>query len=143
VTADNGFVFEQLDDWEKNKDVHRASLALGTLQIEFDVESGQLLHVWGYSPRASWRPANFGQPNVQPGVVKVLIEKHSVMRGVSLTLDHHNDPRVEYSASTGWVRVASKEDKPSSHVLEFASGCGITLDSEGVIKALWVLPRMT
>src|ERR1700751_5239896 len=47
------------------------SIAVGTLQIQVDVSSRQLLFIWGYHPNLAWQPAELAIPAAEPGRLEI------------------------------------------------------------------------
>jgi len=94
--------------------IPKASLGVsGTMQIEFDVDSGRLLYVWGYKPMRSWKVVNevLNVPESQPGSILVSDFDEDIQQGVGYASDLLNS-ELKYFAQSKNVLIGDiREDQ--------------------------------
>lgn len=116
------------------------SIALGTLQIEIDVQSRQLLFVWGYYPLLK---ANRVKSIIRPEIVKggiYLDTGESLTAGASISLAETSDLVTVIDDETGWIQVERSSMKGDVFI-EFASGCVAGLRRAELVSLL-LMPQI-
>ncbi|MFF7146410.1 hypothetical protein ACFZB5_35515 [Streptomyces nodosus] len=112
------------------------SVLIGTLQLEVDIESQEVLFAWGYFPNVRGEVAELGAPNFTPGRV-FISSRHSFQPGVSLEIPGKGW-RVSYDPSSGWVAIRLK-GAVDAKLVQIASGIVLGVDS-GDLVSVWLDP---
>lgn len=116
-------------------DAGRASVSLGTLQIEVGASTGSALFVWGLHPRAMWIEGRLSRPLTRTGVVRFDEEFEAA---VSRLLVSVGEWSTVYDPDSGWLRLAP--DRDFDEVLtEIASGV-ILGERQGRLSSVWLSP---
>ncbi|MFJ7903084.1 hypothetical protein ACIQ6V_21750 [Streptomyces sp. NPDC096198] len=111
------------------------SALIGTLQLEIDVESREIVYVWGYFPNVRGDVGDLEAPVASPGRV-FLSSDDFLEAGVSF--DVPGKPwRVTYDPSSGWVALRLS-DAPAT-LVQIADGTVVGLD-DGALVSLWLRP---
>ncbi|WP_211762603.1 hypothetical protein [Kutzneria sp. CA-103260] len=115
-----------------------ASLAVGTLQIEVDIESMSALYVWGLHPDVKWREGSVAlRVPVREG--KVVIDVGSIMSaGVALEIAAVNEWGTTFDSLTGWARVAP-HGLVEDEIVLIATGVGLGIVNLE-IGSVWLNP---
>ncbi|MER6075359.1 hypothetical protein ABT187_42605 [Streptomyces sp. NPDC001817] len=111
-------------------------MLIGTLQLEVDIESGEVLFAWGYFPNVRGKVAELGVPNCLPGRVFISSD-HSFQPGVSVEVPGRGW-RVSYDPSSGWVAMRLK-DAADAKFVQIASGIVLGIDT-GDLVSVWLDP---
>ncbi|MGA5564743.1 hypothetical protein ACPCUV_26745 [Streptomyces platensis] len=111
-------------------------MLIGTLQLEVDVESRDVLFAWGYFPNVRGSAAELGAPNCFPGRVSIS-SVHSFHSGVSLEVPGKGW-RVAHDPSSGWVAIRLK-DSDDADFVQIASGIVLGIDT-GNLVSVWLDP---
>lgn len=113
-----------------------ASVLIGTLQLEVDIESREVLFAWGYFPNVRGVTAELGAPDSIPG--RVFISSGQAFEpGVSFDVPE-DGLRVSYDPSSGWVALHLK-DAPGAEFVQIAGGVVLGIDA-GDLVAVWLHP---
>lgn len=114
----------------------KASLAIGMLQLEVDIESRQVLYPWGYFPSVSWKPGSVVPP---PAIRNGLqVAGGTILReGVSETLWDRSLLETRFDRSSGWLELRLLGGAEGGTLVEFASNCIATL-AHGALRSLYV-----
>ncbi|MGW0926062.1 hypothetical protein ACWD3J_44605 [Streptomyces sp. NPDC002755] len=115
------------------------SVLIGTLQLEVDIESRQVLFVWGYFPNVRGVVTGLSAPRFTPGRVFISSD-HSFKPGVSFEVPG-GEWRVSYDPSSGWVAI-QLADAPDAEFVQIASGTVLGIDS-GDLVSVWLNPVFT
>jgi hypothetical protein len=121
---------------EREGDLGRSSITIGTLQVEVGVEAGTALFVWGLHPRVKWRLGTLLEPVVEPGVVLFDLQMES---GVSVELAPVGKWSTTFDSSNGWVRIAPDDQDDS--LVAIASGT-LLGHKDGSLHSVWLKPLM-
>lgn len=113
------------------------STLVGTLQIEFGVETGNLLFVWGYLPKSVMKKVTFEAPITEVGIIRSL-NCADLERGVSFDLTPGEQWSFEEDPTTIWVRAVLPDVEIQRNVL-VADSTVVSLN-EGSICALSLAP---
>jgi hypothetical protein len=117
-----------------------ASVALGTLQIHFGVETGLVLYPDGYLPRQAWRQGKLSVPQPASGAVRVTMDREAVP-GVSYRLDGLSVVETLHDETAGWVRVSGgTPPEGAADYVEVAQGVVLEILT-GNLLALWLHPE--
>jgi hypothetical protein len=144
LESEHSFTFDvasPADLQERAGSAGMTSLAVGTLQIEFAIDTGTVLFVWGLHPRAQWTPSSIGNPAARAGGVKVETST-SMQRGVSLRVAEVAEWTTEFDEETGWLRVAKETDGHSQQEILVATGVVLGL-TDCELDAVWLQPVMS
>lgn len=107
------------------------SLLVGTLQIEVDIETGRLLYVWGYSPKAGWRvQQDVWVPHADPAVARVLDVE--LEPGISLTVAEAHETECVYDPPSGVVRAQAADASPDA-AIRIAAGVDLLLEKGALV----------
>lgn len=117
-----------------------ASLTVGTLQVEVDVDSGQALFVWGLHPKAQWAEARLTPPHSQPGIV-CFESSTPFSESASISVARVGAWNTQYDSNTGWVRVAPDLAPDEAQVM-IADGVVIGVLGEE-FHSLWLQPLLS
>ncbi len=113
-------------------------LAYGSLALQVDRTSGEVLGVWGYHPDASWQSAALASPRVTRARLRVRLAEVPP-RGVALRLFRAGELTTLRDLDTGWIRVGRTGAPPGDQFIEFAAGCLAELNGIDLV-ALWLHP---
>jgi hypothetical protein len=117
---------------------HAVELAFGSLALQVDRDSAELLGAWGYHPDAGWLSGSLGAPTAVPGRLAARLPQVPP-RGVALLLVRAGDLTTIRDERTGWIRVGRTGVPTGNRFVEFASGCLAEL-AGGDLVALWLRP---
>jgi hypothetical protein len=114
------------------------SLLVGTLQIEIGIRDCVALFVWGLHPHTKWIPTA-----VSPGdaVVDGGIRFQGLgdlEPGISVVVASVGEWSTQFDASTGWVRVAARED-PDKSLVRIAQDTVIGI-KDNALHSIWLKP---
>jgi hypothetical protein len=112
-----------------------AILVGGTLQLEFYVETGELLRIWGYSPDTSWRRGQVAPPHSKPGTVRVVLDEDAVS-DVSYE-DKNLKDGVTFDKESGWLLIGSAD---YSEALEIMQNVVLGFDGEKKLVSVLLHP---
>ncbi|MFE7837206.1 hypothetical protein ACFU53_14535 [Streptomyces sp. NPDC057474] len=112
------------------------SVLIGTLQLEVDIASRDVLFAWGYFPNVRGEVAELGTPRCSPGRVFISSD-HSFQPGVSLAVPGKGW-RVSYDPSSGWVAIR-RMDTGDADFVQIASGIVLGIDT-GNLASVWLHP---
>ncbi|MFE3687524.1 hypothetical protein ACFXPM_30410 [Streptomyces sp. NPDC059095] len=112
------------------------SLLIGTLQLEVDIESQDVLFAWGYLPNIRRKTAALGTPDYSPGQVSISTD-YSLEPGVSLDVPGENW-EVLFDPASGWVAILRKKTV-RAELVQVASGIVLGL-TNGDLVSIWLLP---
>jgi len=115
-----------------------ASIAIAkTLQVEFGIDSGTLLHIWGYSPREAWQKAEITPPNSMPGQVTIIDDEgEDFGAGFSYSELNLKNEKVLFDENSGWISIGSSDAKTAIEICK-----GIILGfSEDKLACVWLCP---
>ncbi|MEU8515052.1 hypothetical protein AB0C76_26180 [Kitasatospora sp. NPDC048722] len=115
------------------------SIAVGTLQIQVDVSSRQLLFVWGYHPNPAWQPAELAMPAADPGRLEVP-EGIRLESGVAYRLAGIGEWKTSVDPQSGLVRIARTPDRDEDFTMFAESITAGRVDGE--LHSLWLRPDM-
>ncbi len=94
--------------------------------------------MWGLHPRVRWRQGQLGNPDAEPGLVRV--EADDQLRpGVSLQLAGFGAWITLFDNETGWARVSADPSEPDEHAVLVAAGVAISLGGER-LTSVWLHP---
>ncbi|GLL05921.1 hypothetical protein GCM10017581_076690 [Dactylosporangium matsuzakiense] len=111
----------------------RASVSIGTLQVEVGASTGKALFVWGLHPHTTWIEGKLGSPSFSPGVATFDARFDT---SVSRLIAAVGEWSTIFDRSTGWLRVAPGRD-PEEALTEIATGIllGVRL---GELSSVWL-----
>ncbi|MFD5229119.1 hypothetical protein ACFY9S_37290 [Streptomyces sp. NPDC012474] len=112
------------------------SLLIGTLQLEVDIESREVLFAWGYFPNVRGFVSKLSPPRCKSGRVFISSE-HSFVPGVSFEVPG-DGWRVEYDPSTGWITIHLK-NAADVELVRIASGTVLGIEN-GDLTSVWLNP---
>jgi hypothetical protein len=116
-----------------------ASLALGTLQLHFGVETGLVLYPDGYFPRQAWRRGQLSVPQPTSGAVRVTLDRE-VVPGASYRPDGLSVVETLHDAAEGWIRISGgRSTEEAADYVEVAQGVVLEILA-GSLLALWLHP---
>lgn len=113
-----------------------ASVLIGTLQLEVDIESREVLFAWGYFPNVRGVVAELIAPQFNPGRVFISSD-HSFEPGVSFEVPGDRW-RVSYDPSSGWVAIRLN-NAVGANFVQIASGTVLGVDN-GDLVSVWLNP---
>jgi hypothetical protein len=113
-------------------------LTYGSMALQVDRTSGEVLGVWGYHPDASWQPGALALPTVTSARLRVQLADVPP-RGVALRLFRVGELTTQRDIDTGWIRVGRTGAPPGHRFVEFATGCIAELNGTDLV-ALWLHP---
>jgi hypothetical protein len=138
----HAFQFESADpvlEVERGGDFGEASLALGTVQLHFGVETGHVLYADGYCPRQSWREQTLTPPSAVTGSVRVELDEEPVP-GIGYRQAGIPTPRIAHDPATGWLRLgADDEPNPGAIYVEVATDTVLEIEDDQ-LRGLWLRP---
>jgi len=140
-TAEYSFLFDVTmpDDLVKRAGGHhRASAVVGTLQIEFGVDSRRALFVWGYHPQHNWIAGKVAAPATRQAAL-LLNPALKLEPGISVPLVGVNEWPTTFDAASGWVHVAPPDSRPDDEIALIADGVAIG-ELDGQIHSVWLHP---
>lgn len=112
------------------------SALIGTLQLEVDIASREVLFAWGYFPNVRGVVAELSFPQFTPGRV-CISSGYSFKPGVSFQVPGEGWG-VSYDPSSGWVAIRSNESTNTEYA-EIASGILLGVDN-GDLVSVWLKP---
>jgi hypothetical protein len=118
-----------------------ASAQIGTLQLEVDPGTGDVLYPWGYLPRVAWREARVIAPGAAAGGVRLAGPWEP---GVSRSIVSIEEVDIRFDASSGWLYVGAS--MPAASALEgidaalVADGC-IAIVRENRLWGVYLRPE--
>ncbi|WP_146060145.1 MULTISPECIES: hypothetical protein [unclassified Streptomyces] len=113
-----------------------ASALIGTLQLEVDIESREILFAWGYFPNVRGVVTDLTTPRINPGRAFISSD-HSLEPGVSFEVPGDRW-RVSYDSSSGWVAIRLN-DATGAKFVQIASGTVLGIDN-GDLVSVWLNP---
>lgn len=113
-----------------------ASVLIGTLQLEVDIESREVLFAWGYFPNVRGGVAELSVPRFIPGRVFISPD-HPFEPGVSFEVPGERW-RVSYEPSSGWVAIRLN-DATDAKFVQIASGTVLGIEN-GDLVSVWINP---
>lgn len=138
--SEHSFRFEPdsvVDLSDRTGNAGLTSASIGTLQLELDVGSAEVLFVWGYHPRVQWSqgPVEPGAPSA--GAVR-LASPSGLVRGESLDIASVGEWSTVHDPNSGWVRV-QRGNLPDHEEALVATGTILGLNS-GHLNSVWLQP---
>lgn len=112
------------------------SVVIGTLQLEVDIESREVVFVWGYFPMVRRTAAVLSPPQSIAGRVSISSDE-DFEHGVSLRVPG-NEWRDSYDPSSGWVAIRLN-DAPDATFVQIADGTVLGIDN-GDLVSVWLKP---
>ena len=141
VDAEHSFTFDvasPADLQERSGSSGMTSLSIGTLQIEIGIETGLVLFVWGFHPRAAWKMQAVGQPD--PVVTSARLDATvPLQRGVSVPIAAVGEWTTAFDEATGWLHIAKDLAQVSGQQLLVATGVALGV-TDGRLDSLWLQP---
>lgn len=120
------------------RQARHASLALGTLQIELDAESGRLLYAWGFAPYTYWTISNSNNELLSVADCSLYASDADKFEpGVAYPVPGFECTRPAFDAKTGWLTFGDPSSRNEGKLLRFATDT-VALLIEEQIKALFV-----
>ncbi len=116
------------------------SLSIGTLQVEVDVATGQVLFVWGLHPHTRWREGRARPERVVDGGVAVRVDQELVS-GISVTLVEVGEWVTTCDSASGWVHVHPLGWSDDGLQVRIADGTVLGL-KEGELSSVWLKPSV-
>jgi hypothetical protein len=116
-----------------------ASVLIGTLQLEVDIESREVLFAWGYFPNVRAVAVELIAPRFNPGRVFISSD-HSFEPGVSFEVPGDRW-RVSHDPSSGWVAIRLS-DAADAEFVQIASGTVLGV-KDGDLVSVWLNPVFT
>jgi hypothetical protein len=113
----------------------RASVSVGTLQIEVGVSNGAALFVWGLHPRTGWSSGPIPAPSTIVGIVRFGAKFETA---VSQSIAQVGEWSTVYDSSSGWLRVAPPLNRDET-LVEIANGV-VLGEREGELSSVWLNP---
>ncbi|MER6630095.1 hypothetical protein ABT301_17975 [Streptomyces sp. NPDC000987] len=113
-----------------------ASVLIGALQLEVDIESREVLFVWGYFPNVRGVVAELSAPKFTSGRVFISSD-HSFKSGVSCEIPG-GERRVSYDPSSGWVAICLN-DAIDAKFVQIANGTVLGV-GDGDLVSVWLHP---
>jgi hypothetical protein len=113
----------------------RASVSIGTLQIEVGASTGMALFAWGLHPRTIWIERRLPGPSFKPGVVTFHAEFEAA---VSLLVASVGEWTTVYDRDSGWLRVANNGEFDEV-LTEIANGI-LLGEKRGELNSVWLKP---
>jgi hypothetical protein len=107
-----------------------------TLSLEFNVATGRILYLWGYSPKETWSKKDVPPPQAVRGAVFVELDGRKPQPGVGIDVDTLYDAKEVFDPKTGWILIGSNEGVPEE-VVEIATGILLGLH-KGDLVAIWL-----
>ncbi|MBC7352016.1 MAG: hypothetical protein H5U08_06630 [Thermogutta sp.] len=114
-------------------------LVTDTEQLIVGIETGLLLHVYGYSPYMKWKMCDRVPPSSRGGGVWVHCVR-PLLSGAGEDVREHLGDAVWFNPQAGWVCLGDVSFVPRDSAVEFASGTVAVID-EGQLRAVWVRPE--
>ncbi|GGS45181.1 hypothetical protein AB0E75_23150 [Streptomyces griseoviridis] len=113
-----------------------ASILIDTLQLEVDIESGEILFAWGYFPNVRSEVSELRVPAITSG--RVVISSEDIFDpGVSYEVPGSRW-RTLYDPSSGWVAICTREAVDADFV-EVAEGVVLGIERGG-LASVWLKP---
>jgi len=113
------------------------SIALGTLQIEIDVDTRRLLYVWGYFPKALSTRQSLKPGIIESGEVVLASPDVRLVRGVAVGYEPSALWDIGYDESTGWVHFGSSAE--GQRLVKIASDTALALEGQE-LRGVWMRP---
>lgn len=107
-----------------------------TLSLEFNVATGRILYLWGYSPKETWKKGEVSDPSPAKGAVFVEFDDRKPEPGVGIDVDTLFDVQEVFDANTGWVLIGVHN---ADQAVEIATGIVLGLDGDKLV-AVWLKP---
>ncbi|HSX29730.1 MAG TPA: hypothetical protein VLE73_04185 [Candidatus Saccharimonadales bacterium] len=131
IEEDHAFNFTGFD-----KRMKTAAITINeTLQVEFLVETGKVVYVWGYYPKESWGSGKVVPPHHTNGEVYVDVGEAPDM-GVG-----YEEPSVVgkavFDRESGWFHIGAPE---CSTCIEVADHTVLGFDVENHLRSVWLHP---
>jgi hypothetical protein len=138
----HAFEFESANpelEIERGGEYGEASLVLGTVQLHFGVETGQVVYADGYCPRQSWRERTLTPPSALTGTVRVELDEDP-KPGIGYRQGGIPRPLIAHDPANGWVRLGT-DDEPSQSAsyIEVATSTVLEIQ-DGHLRGLWLHP---
>jgi hypothetical protein len=112
------------------------SVVIGTLQLEVDIQSREILFPWGYFPNVRRAVASLSPPRSIEGRVSISSDEH-FEPGVSLEIPG-NEWQDSYDPSSGWVAIRLNAASDATFV-QIADGTILGIDN-GNLVSVWLKP---
>jgi hypothetical protein len=116
----------------------RASLSIGTLQVEVDAGTGTVLFVWGLHPRQRWRMGAATPERARSGVLRAE-RPGGFQRAVSTSVAEVGEWTTIHDADSGWVRTTCDPAATDDTQTLVASDTVLSLRS-GRLCSIWLRP---
>lgn len=127
------------DELSARSDHHEiASIALDTLQLAMNADTGLLLYAWGYFPHFRWERGHVAPAHLTEGEVRVRRDRPFV-RAVAYEAD--GEWSTVRDPDSGWLRVRSSPRDDDDQVL-IATGVAIGLRADE-LNTVWLQPQFT
>jgi len=114
-----------------------AILAVGTLELTVDVDSGVIRYVDGYHPRTQWRAGSVCPGACHEGIVRV-VDRQELISGVARSIASVGEWHTVHDRVSGWVRLSPEAAADDKRVL-IASDTVLGLVG-GVLNSIWLHP---
>lgn len=116
-------------------DAGRASVSIGTLQVEVGASTGTALFVWGMHPRTMWVEGRLPIPLFDSGVVTFDAKFDTA---VSRLIAQVGEWSTTFDRASGWLRVAPDRESDED-LTQIATGI-LLGGKRGELSCLWLKP---
>jgi hypothetical protein len=112
-------------------------LMIGSVALQVDRQTGDVIGLWGYHPEATWTVGQLEPTSGATGRLRVELDDVPPP-GVAIRLAPITPLTTSHDAATGWIRIAIAQE-PGTELVEFVSH-GIAELAGDQLAALWLLP---
>lgn len=117
-----------------------ASIMIGTLQLEVDIESRLLLFAWGLHPKTLWIDGSGAPHDAHPGRVKVG-KGVRLQEGVAIPMSRVGEWSTIYDSKSKWARLTKDFNIPDEIQVTISSGVVIGLRQK-YLNSVWMYPLL-
>lgn len=111
---------------------------ISTFQIEFSIESGQVMGIDGYWPHKNWRLCDLEPPVCEEHGLRAFFFGDDPLPGVAYSLAQNLHPDTWFDPGNGWICIGSTKTC-SEHSVRFATDTIVVFMGEQVVS-FWIRP---
>lgn len=141
--GDHSFIFGDIHALSDPGDelARSGSLVVGTLQLLYRTDTGEMICCWGYCPVSSWNRVGLTEPEAALGSIVVVLSD-PVPPGAAKAVDTIVPPRYWYDPHTGLFCVGNPLVPAGATAIRFATDSIAVVRAERLLS-VWVRPSNT
>jgi hypothetical protein len=119
------------------------SLAIGTLQVEVDIETKKILYPWGYFPIINYIPAKIDMPNFLHGSIYVDVDELDLTNRIAYKIPKSDSWKTFKDMRSNWIYIGNDKNINDNGItyVEFAKNSALGIKDNNIV-ALSIKPKV-